>query len=126
MTSLIEAKVERHLSAYLDSQDFKSWFSRRIKWTVQGFEAGFDLKDRERFTETVAARIRAKSKRSTTILWWTVWWLPMKWHECRRHAEQIVTDWLRDEGIKFGDPNFYWGDGHAIADEEMSYWERGA
>jgi hypothetical protein len=123
MASLIETTVERHLDSYLKSSEFNGWLRQRVKWTLQGFEEGYDLKDRERFTETVAARIRAKIKRPTRLLWWRVWWLPLKWDECRKIAENVVTDFLRNEGIKFGDPNFHWADGHDIADEEMSYWE---
>lgn len=124
MSSLFTQTVERHVDNYLASPEFKSWFGIRVKWAIQGFHDGFDMKDRERFTATVAKRVRQKARRPIHWLGRRVWRAryPIQW--CADQAEQMVTAFIRDSRIKFGDPDFDWKDGHDIADEEMSQWEK--
>jgi len=123
MASLLDMHIEQSLDRYLKSEGFKSWLGLRVKWMVQGFEPGFDLKDRERFTETVAKRIHDKARRPVYLFGYRIWRKRESWEFCRREAERIVTDFLRDDRIKFGDPRYFWTDGIDLADEDMSYWE---
>lgn len=121
-TSLLERKVAGYLDGYLAPDEFRSFLSKRIRWAVQGFTPGFDMDDRERFTRTVERRLFWRSRR------WIEWGaVRFRWFrtaaDCAADAEVIVTEFLRDSRIKFGDPDFWWADGHDIADEVMSYYE---
>lgn len=124
MADLIARAVNAHLEVYTRSPEFKAMLTRLVKWGVQGFERGYDASARKAFTASVAARIYAKARSHRVVLLGLPLWrvrYPYEW--CEDRAEEIVTEWLRDERIKFGDRRFDWSDGNDIADEEMSYWE---
>lgn len=123
MASLFDIHVRNTLERYVTSSDFKSWLRDRVKWQVQGFEPGFNAEDRERFTATVAARIRKKARRPIYLFGVRIWRAPERMNVCASEAERIVTDFLRDERIQFGDPQYYWDDGADLADADMEYWE---
>lgn len=114
----IRRKVEKTMPGIIESD----WFRKRLRWAIEGFEPGYRMKDRERFTKTVARRLFWKSRTRKTIGPVTFRWF-RDWRGCEAEAEQIVTEWLRDERMKFGDDRFFWGDGHDLADEVMSYYE---
>lgn len=127
MSSLInqwaEKVAEEAVKDYFNSREFKEQISRHVKWAVQGFDHGFSIKHREEFTRTIAERIHQKSRIPVYLWGYRIWRSRMPVAECAVEAERIVTDFLRDEGIKFGDPRFYWGDGVELADADMDYWE---
>jgi hypothetical protein len=125
MADLIARAVNAHLDVYTRSPEFRSLLTRLVRWGAQGYECGFGPKERRAFTASVAGRIREKARSGHIRLFGVSLWktrYPYEW--CEERAEAIVTEWLRDERMKFGDPRFYWSDGIAIADEEMSNWER--
>ncbi len=109
---------------YLSSDEFRSDMRLWTGWAIQGFEHGFKFADRERFTATVAARIHDKARNPVMLFGRRVWRKRMDPAGCAKIAEQIVTDFLKEERIKFGDPRYHWGDGIDLADADMDYWER--
>ena len=122
--SLFELAIRNHVRDFMASDEFKSFIRTRMCWALQGYEPGFGGDQREAFTATVAKRIRSKARSHRVRLFGLPLWLaryPIEW--CEERAEQMVTDFLKDNRIKFGDPRFDWSDGDAVADEEMSYWE---
>jgi hypothetical protein len=124
MTTLLDLRIERTIDRYFASPEFKAKQRRWVRYIVQGFADGYKIADREAFTQTVADRIHARARSGSFKLFGVKLWkyrYSKAW--CLEQAERIVTEWLRDEGIKFGDPRFFWGNGTAIADEEMSHWE---
>jgi hypothetical protein len=122
--SLFDVRVRETLDRYFASPEFKDWLRLRVKWSMQGFEPGYEIRDRERFTETVARRIRQKARCPVCLMGHRIWRARLPWAQCRWHAELIVTEFLKDDRIKFGDPRFDWTDGAELADTDMSYWER--
>jgi hypothetical protein len=123
MTSLLDLHIQNTIDRYFASAGFKDWLSRRVGWAMQGLEPGFKLADREAFTTTVALRIREKARRPIYFIGFRIWRARYSMDFCDREAERIVTEFLRNDGIKFGDPAYYWGDGAALADADMEYWE---
>lgn len=119
----ISNKVKTTLDAYFAGPKFKSWLSTRIKWTIQGFEPGYDMKDREAFTATVASRIYQKARRPVYLFGYRIWRRRERPEWCAEQAERIVTEFIRGEKVKFGDPAYDWKDGSDLADDDMSYWE---
>ena len=130
MPSLFDLAVERTCDKVIaEAMAPKGWLrlqiTRHIRWYKQGFEPGYSLRHRAAFTKTVADRIydrgRAGRYHFLGIPLWTYRYTP-GW--CAEHADLIVSEWLTSDKIKFGDPDFHWDDGHAVADEDMSNWER--
>lgn len=99
--------------------------TRHVRWSQWGFDNGTGIRHREAFTKSVAARLfekgRAGRHRFLGIPLWTYRYTE-EW--CAKKADEIVTNWLADEKMKFGARGFDWIDGTDIADEEMSNWER--
>jgi len=119
----IASKVKSTLDAHFASPQFKAWLRTRIKWAVQGFEPGYDMKQRQEFTATVADRIYEKARRPVYLFGYRIWRARESREWCAKQAERIVTDFIRDEKVKFGHPDYSWRDGSDLADEDMSYWE---
>uniref|UniRef100_UPI0035C9EE10 hypothetical protein n=1 Tax=uncultured Sphingomonas sp. TaxID=158754 RepID=UPI0035C9EE10 len=127
MGSLLDRYVETvatdAVRSYLASDRFKALVRRCAAWAVQGLEPGYKFADREAFTKTVADRIHEKAREPVRLFGQRIWRKRMDPAECGKIAEQIVTDFLRGERIKFGDPRYDWSDGQDLADEDMQYWE---
>lgn len=127
-SSLFDRAIERACEdAFAKSIAPGGWLRERLRlyvgWTVWGFAPGFGLKERESFTETVANRIYERARKRVKFLGARLWRVPYSEEWCAEEAERIVTEWLKDERIKFGDDRYDWTDGHELADEDMSYWE---
>lgn len=128
MTSLFDQAIKDGCDrAFAKMTAPDGWLTRRlrrdVKWILQGFEPGYGTRQREAFTATVANRIHEKARKRLVVCGIRLWRVryPLEW--CATEAERIVSDWLDDEHIKFGDPAFHWADGQELADEDMSYWE---
>jgi hypothetical protein len=94
-----------------------------VRWVVWGFVPPFDIKHRAAFTATVAERIHERARKRLRLFGLSLWRVryPMEW--CAAEAEDIVTEWLKSDRIKFGDARYCWDDGRDVADEAMSYWD---
>jgi hypothetical protein len=121
--SLLELHVQRVLGDYLRSPEFKAHIAKCVRWGLQGFASGYAFEDRERFTKTVAKRLRKRARRPIYFMGRRIWWARETWAFCSKEAERIVTEFLRGEKIKFGDPRFDWNCGADLADTDMDYWE---
>lgn len=127
MTSILDSWIERTAEGavrdYFNGDAFKAMLAKHVRWAVQGYEPGFGPKEREQFTQTVADYIHDHARRPIYLFGIRIWRArePMEW--CLEHAEVIVTEFLKASRIKFGDPQFYWEEGHELAAEDMSYWE---
>lgn len=108
---------------YLASPEFEEQLRRHVRWAMQGYEPGFSMKDRERFTQTVADRIHEKARNPVYLFGLRIWRRKPDRKWCWQTADGIVEAFLDSEKIKFGDPRFYWGDGVELADNDMEYWE---
>lgn len=127
MSDLIEQAArrigEKAALDFLASDKFRAMLSMHVKWALEGFAPGFGLKDRRVFTETVAQRIKEKARDPVRILGMTIWHKPPPDDFCAKTAEEIVSNFLRQESIEFGDPAYDWSEGSDLADEEMHHWE---
>lgn len=130
MASLFDQRVAEVCSRVVDEALapggwLREQIRRHVRWTQWGFANGTAIRHREAFTKSVAARIhemgRAGRVRFLGIPLWTYRY-PEEW--CAKKADEVVTNWLADEKMKFGTRGFDWIDGRDIADDEMSNWEK--
>jgi hypothetical protein len=127
--SYLDIKIRETVNRVFDEATAEGGWLRElirkhVAWHMQGFEPGYSFADRERFTESVAERIQEKGVRRRVRLFGLKLWdvrYSIEW--CRGYANGLVTEWLKDERIKFGDQRFYWDDGKDIADEDLDHWE---
>jgi hypothetical protein len=127
MSSLFDSWIKfvatNSVAAHVGSLAFKAQVAKHVRWSLQGFEAGFGFKRREAFTLTVARRLHEKAREPVYLFGRRIWRRRMSWEWCEAEAENIVSNWLTDERIKFGDANYHWDNGVEIADADMEYWE---
>lgn len=122
-TREIERVAGQAVRDYLHSDGFKARLRKHMRWMREGLAPGYRLVDREKFTATVADRIDRFARRRVHLFGIRLWKAKMDRAWVEDQAEQMVTEFLKDSRIRFGEPGFFWGNGHDIADENMSYWE---
>lgn len=120
----IERISEDAVRSYFQSAEFKGMIRKHVRWAIQGYEPGFGSKDRQAFTESVAAYIRRHARNPVYLFGVRVWRKPPALEFCATEAERIVTDFLASEKVQFGDARYEWLDGADLAEADMDYWEQ--